>query len=280
VPAKVEWGSGPVRFEMYSDDPEVLQIAQSVFDKWRPDQSAVLAGTWHVSRSDDEFIVDPWEVRDGPPRSKITNAGRAVTVVEYLAMGAIAEKCGHVLAFHAALLSKSGKSIAIVGPSHAGKSTLATGLWRCGWKFQADDMTMSVGRKAIAAPRRVSLRNESRGHIGEDLWSALPSTKGYFETSEGFLFQPMHVDDSYPESFDLSALFFLNRNGAGSEATRLSPVDGAFALLPYTNLSRIQRFPEAFKTVAALMSDVPAFDLPRAPLPQMVEKLQSIVDSL
>ena len=265
---------------MYSDDPEVLREAESVFDKWRPDNKARLAGSWNISRRDDEFVVDPWEIRDGPPRAKVTSVGRAVTIVEYLAIGAIAERCDHVLAFHAALLAKSGKSIAIVGPSHAGKSTLATGLWRCGWKFQADDMAMSVGRKALAAPRRVSLRRESRDHVGKDLWEAMPSTKGYCETPEGFLFQPMHVDDSNPESFDLNAVFFLNRKGAGAEAQKLSPIDGAFALLPYTNLARIQRFPDAFKTVAALMSDVPAFDLPRAPLPQMIEKLQSIVDSL
>ena len=277
---RVEWGSGPVRFEMYSNDPEVVREAEAVFHKWRPDQEAQLAGSWNVSRRDDEYVVDPWEIRDGPPRSRVTNVGRAVTIVEYLAVGAIAEKCDHVLAFHAALLAKSGKSIAFVGPSHAGKSTLATGLWRRGWKFQSDDMAMSVGRKAVAAPRRVSLRSESRDHVGQDLWDAMPSTKGYCQTPEGFLFQPMHVDDSNPESFDLSTVFFLNRNGAGAEVQRLAPVDAAFALLPYTNLARIQRFPDAFKTVAALMSDVPAFDLPRAPLPQMIDTLQSIVDSL
>ncbi len=282
MPEKVEWGSGPVRFEMYSDDAEIIREAQLVFSKWRPDASARLTGTWKVSRRNGEFVVDPrGQLEDGSDPAPATDAGYAVTIVEYLAVGTIVEKCDHVLAFHAALLAKGEKSIVIVGPSHAGKSTLATALWRKGWKFQCDDLTMSVGKKAIAAPRRVSLRRESREHVGEDLWQAVTGTRGYRETADGFLFQPMHVDDSSPGSFDLSAVFFLNRNGAArGKATRLSPVDGAFALLPYTNLSRTRKFPQAFKPVAALMSEVPGFDIPREPLPKMVERVESLVSSL
>jgi hypothetical protein len=75
----------------------------------------------------------------------------------------------------------------------------------------------------------------------------------------------------------LSAVFFLNRRGADArEPRRLSVVDGAFALLPYTNLSRIRKFPDAFPAVAQLMSDVAAFDLPRAPLPQMIESVEKL----
>jgi hypothetical protein len=205
----------------------------------------------------------------------------AVGVVEYAAITTIVEDCQSLLCFHAALLSRNGRSVAIVGPSHAGKSTLATALWKSGWRLQTDDLTMIVGRTAIPGPRRVALRSECRDHIGDELWNLVPSTKGYFKTNVGCLFQPMHIDDSQPEHCDLSALFFLRRNGARETGppSSLSSVQAAFALLPYTNLIRSQSFTEAFRKTAELTSVVRAWDVPRAKIDDMVASVTQLADA-
>jgi hypothetical protein len=275
----VEWGSGPIRFELRSPEKDVIDKANAVFSRWRPDPNARLVGTWNVERKGDEIIVDPRNLlEDGSQPPTLTDPMHAVAVVEYAAIARIVERCDEVLSFHAALLAKNGKSIAIVGPSHAGKSTLATALWKNGWKLQTDDLTMTIGRTALAGPRRVALRTESREHLGDDLWDLVPSTAGYFRTNVGCLFQPMHIDESYPERLELDTTFFLKRNGAPANGSpqRLSSVDAAFALLPYTNLVRTQPFTQAFRAVAELMTSVAGYDLPRAPIAQMVASVEEI----
>src|SRR4029079_11718895 len=107
VSEKVEWGSGPVRFELTSDETEVVKEARTVFAKWKPDADAHLAGEWHVTREGSEYLVHPRaRMEDGSDPPTLTDHRHAVAVVEYSAMARIADKCEHVLAFHAALLAK------------------------------------------------------------------------------------------------------------------------------------------------------------------------------
>ena len=275
----IRWGSGPVAFELETSDADVLDRAHRVFGRWRPDDDAVTHGRWTAHRESDEFVVTPRRPpEEGREHDTIRDAGHAVAVVEYHAIAQIVDTCDHILAFHAALLSKNGHSIALVGPSHSGKSTLATGLWQSGWRFHCDDLTMIVNGKAVAGPRRVALRKESRPHIGDDLWNRVPTTDGYFKTSVGCLFQPMHLDGSTPERVDLTAVFFMKRNGAPTDkpSNRLDAAHAAMALLPYTNLVRTRPFPEAMASVASLMSQASAWDLPRRPLPEMIATVESL----
>jgi hypothetical protein len=115
--------------------------------------------------------------------------------------------------------------------------------------------------------------------LDEKLWSRLSETQGYFKHEHGWLFQPMYIDGGEPGSVDLDALFFLNRNGAATDtpSQRLSPAHAAMSLLPYTNLVRTQSFPRAFPPVAELMSRTPAWDLARAPLPEMIATVNRLL---
>ena len=260
----------------------MLDAAHSVFSRWTPDADATLAGTWSVTRNGSTIHVDPRRpMPDGSEPPVITDPMHAVGVVEYAAIAAIVEQCDTVLSFHAALLSRNDRSIAIVGQSHSGKSTLATALWQSGWKLQTDDLTMVRGRTAIPGPRRVALRTECRDHVGDDLWESVPRTKGYLKTGVGCLFHPMDLDDSHPQQLDLAALFFLKRRGAPSlsEPAELSKIDAAFALLPYTNLIRSRPFIEAFRTTSELTSAVRAWDLPRAPIHEMVAHVARLTEA-
>jgi hypothetical protein len=218
---------------------------------------------------------------DGSEPPVLTDPMHAVSVVEYAAINAIVEECHSVLSFHAALLSRNGRSIAVVGQSHSGKSTLATALWTSGWKLQTDDLTMVRGSTAIAGPRRVALRNECRDQVGDELWESVPRTTGYSRTSVGCLFQPIHIDGSHPQELELASLFFLKRNGAPplEAPAPLSHIDAAFALLPYTNLIRSRSFMEAFRATSELTSKVQAWDLPRAPIAEMVSNVTRLTDA-
>ena len=268
------WGSGPVAFELRSPDEDILDEARRVFSPWQPSADASVLESYDAQWTDDGIVVKPRPpLPDGSKHKKITDVGHAVAVVEYAAIWQIVETCGDLLSFHAALLHRDGKSVAIVGPSHAGKSTLAAGLWQSGWTFLCDDLTIVAGgRSAVPGPRRVSLRHECRPLLGEALWDTITDTKGYFKHEYGWLFQPRHIDGDTPAKVELSAIFFLKRNGAaaGAKAERLTAAHAALALLPYTNLVRRRSFTSALAPVAELMSETPAWDLPRAELPTMV----------
>jgi len=277
----VRWGSGPVAFELRSPDDDILDEARRVFGPWRPSANADLLESYDAQWTDDGIAVNPRPpLPDGSKHSKIMDVEHAVAVVEYAAIWQIVAACNDLLSFHAALLHRAGKSVAIVGPSHSGKSTLAAGLWQSGWEFLCDDLTIvAAGRTAIPGPRRVSLRHESRPLLGEALWNSIADTEGYYKHQYGWLFQPMHVDGGEPKNVDLSAIFFLKRNGApgGTAAERLTPAHAALALLPYTNLVRTRSFPCALAPVAELMAETPAWDLPRAELSRMVAAVNRLV---
>jgi hypothetical protein len=278
----VYWGSGPLAFELRSPDSDILEGARLVFDAWRPAVDAQLVERFSARWANDEIVVEPRAPRPaGDEREfpKISTVEHAVTVVEYAAINQIVTACDHVLCFHAALLHQDGRSAAIVGPSHSGKSTLAAGLWQSGWDLLCDDLVIVAGRKAIPGPRRVSLRYESRPVLGERLWTRFIKAQGSSKHQNAWLFQPRNIDGGKPTSVDLDALFFLKRNGASADtrAQKLSPAHAAMSLLPYTNLVRTQPFPAAFAPVAELMSKTKAWDLARAPLPEMIATVNRLV---
>ncbi len=275
----IRWGNGPVAFELRSPDSDIIEAAERVFGRWTPRADAQVHGRWRAQWSEDAILLDPrHESDDGSALPPLLGAAHAVAEVEYAAMWRIVDSCNHLLCFHSALLSKNGKSVAIVGPSHAGKSTLATGLWQRGWRFHCDDLTMIVDGKALAGPRRVALRSECRTHVGDELWARVPKSDAYFKSMAGCLFQPMHIDDTFPESVDLSAMIFLKRNGAVTDGPprRLVSAHAAVALLPYTNIVRTRQFSSALVPVADLMAGLPAWDLPRAPLSEMISSVEHI----
>ncbi len=275
----IRWGAGPVAFELRTSDPEVVHYANRAFRKWEP-ETADLLETFTVSRNGDELTVDPLpEMPDGE-QPNVRHAAHAVAVVEYAAVATIFERRNDLLTFHAALLSNEGRAVALVGPSCAGKSTLSTALWHAGWHFHCDDLTMIKGRGVWPAPRRVGLRKESRALLGEPLWNKIVTADSYVPSDRGALFQPLDLDPRTPETRELAGIFLLNRMDADPEAigpTRLNPAHAAMAILPYSNLIRKLPFEEAFGPVAELMSRVPAWDLPRAPLDEMVETVNRLV---
>ncbi len=276
----IRWGAGPVTFELRSSDPEGVDHARRAFRVWQPETEDVL-GSWTVSRQGEEITVDPRpEMPEGVEEQTVRTAVHAVATVEYAAVAKIFEHCNDVLTFHAALLSKEGRAVTIVGPSCAGKSTLSTALWRDGWHFHCDDLTMVRDLDVWPAPRRVGLRTESRELLGESLWNRIVDSDSYVPTDRGALFQPQELEPRASENKKLAGILFLSRIGAAEDATaptRLLPAHAAMAIFPYSNLARRFGFSEAFRPVGELMARVPAWDLPRAPLAEMVKSVNQLV---
>ena len=277
---RVRWGAGPVAFELRSSDADVVRHAKRAFGAWQPETEELL-GTWTVSRNGDQIEIDPApDPPDGLEEYRPRHPAHAVAMVEYAAVARIFEHCSDILTFHAALLSNRGRAVALVGPSCAGKSTLATALWNAGWHFHCDDLTMVRGRSVWPAPRRVGLRTESRVLLGEALWQKILSTDSYFPTDRGALFQPLELDSPTSGATELAGIFFLSRLGFDQKDTAptgLLPAHATMAILPYSNLIRRLSFSDALRPVGELMSRVPAWDLPRAPLEEMVQSVNRLV---
>jgi hypothetical protein len=80
----------------------------------------------------------------------------------------------------------------------------------------------------------------------------------------------------------LTAIVFLARLNATAEPAalqRLAPVDGALALLPYSNLRKTS-FPAALSRLAPLAETVPIYDLGRGPLDAMIARLNRLMDDV
>ena len=201
---------------------------------------------------------------------------KVVQVTEFQAIFDLVSRHPHVLTLHAALLGRDGRGVLVVGPQESGKSTLATALWRQGWSLLCDDVAVinAAGVSAEAAPRRVSLRSGSRPLLGEELWQRIESTPSFMPTAEGCLFHPAEIDG--PPTVRqprLVAVVFLARRGVQvgpAEWRSINPAEALLSLAPYSNVVRQGGMAEALERLQPLANHVPAFDLGRGPLEDMI----------
>lgn len=190
--------------------------------------------------------------------------------------------CSVAIAFHAALLTRHENGIVIIGPSFAGKSTLATALWTHGWTLLSDDVAF-VDSNGGAHPdgRRVSLRHGSRDLVGAYTWHRVKSAPSTTETAEGLLFHPHELRESHHDrSTRVAAFFFLSRRGVvtGPACTApINPAESALALLPYAMNVRDLPFLIAVRTLAPLAESIPSYDIGRGDLPAMVEAVEKAI---
>ena len=186
---------------------------------------------------------------------------------------------------HAALVSKDGRGVVIVGPNYAGKSTLATALWCRGWSLLCDDIVFlkSATLRASPAQRRVQLRETSRELVGEAVWKAVQGTPSCSPTDEGLLFHPHEVrGDKPPNDTALKAIVFLERRGiqvGPAEGRAINPARAAVALFPYAFNLRDKPFIDGMRVIAPITAAVPSYDLGRGDLSSMVSAVEEAIDA-
>jgi hypothetical protein len=77
----------------------------------------------------------------------------------------------------------------------------------------------------------------------------------------------------------LTAIVFLTRRGgssSGAPPQPLAPAHALLALVPYTNLRAGIPLGKAIRTLAPLLDRVPAFDIGRGPLAEMVAGVEAL----
>ena len=278
---RVRWGQGPVDFELESRDEAVISHAREVFKPWRPAESRRVACRWRITAHEGRFDVHVLDAADVESQQQTASSVEgAVCIVEFAAIARFIECDEQILCIHSALLSRDGHGVAIVGPSLAGKTTLACALWQKGWSFHCDDAIMIRDGLAYPSPRRVSLRSGSRALVGDSLWNRSMATPSFATTPKGCLFHPQEVtgSSSKADSIELDAIVFLARRGApvSGPPTRLSNAETAMALWPYTNLRTRLPFNEVIERLVVVAARAPGFDVARANLDDMTEQIENL----
>lgn len=280
----MRWTAGAVGFELVSTDPAVMERARVVFGPWRngvsgarPPKARFLVeceapdagGGWRVIMEEsDATTVDTIDL--------------ALAAVEYRSIVKLLDPESGVVALHAALLSRAGRGVLLVGPKEAGKSTLACALWRAGWRFHSDDSAvLEESTHARGVPRRVSLRPTSRELLGAALWERIASLPATTRTAAGgVLFHPCEMSrDDHQDRVEVAAVIFLARLGSTTLAGQIEALDAARALLalwPYCH-ARDAGIGAAIQSLQPLADGVPMFDLGRGELATMVERIETVV---
>jgi hypothetical protein len=271
----VRWTRPPIAVELRTSDATVLDRAASVFGPWR--------GEGDVTRTC-RHSVEPvanatrqWRVSSdaGAYLRVFDDVDKAVMAVEYASVASLVESPSAALCVHGALVARGGQGVLFVGRGEAGKSTLACALWRGGWSLLCDDtVVLDAGAaRAIAIPRRVSLRHTGYDLAGPDLMARIRASASYCVTEKGLIFHPDEVDGiARVDSVRLAAGFFLDRRGNAAGRAEVLPIDPALAvvaLLPHTN-ARSGDIGDSLKRLAPLAGAVPFFDLGRGQLDAMV----------
>ena len=279
----LRWSAGSFPFELVSPHPEVLDRARVVFGPWLNGSSAAdpaPRARFRVEREDE--AGRRWRViADGQEPAVAESLDLALATVEYGAIARLHEPGSGVLSIHAALLSRGGVGILLVGPKESGKSTLACALWRSGWRLHSDDNALiGEGARARGIPRRVSLRRTSRHLLGPELWERILRLPGTTRTRFGLLFHPSEADPEVtPLEVTVSAIAFLARRGANAGPGRIEALDagrGLLALAPYSN-RRQAGIGHALEALQPLADRAPAVDLGRGPLEEMVARVEEII---
>lgn len=274
-------------FELKSSDKKLLETARRVFVAESPEASDIPTRSWTIERAS-QSEPETWNVSGSsemssmlPVRAKSRDV--ALLHVELDALEFLLNNSPDAITVHAALLSKNGRGIVIVGPSFAGKSTLAIALWRNGWSLMCDDMVFIDTALGIAspAPRRVSLRHGSRDLVGDLAWNEISETPSCIKTEKGLFFHPHEVPDIQKErTTSLSAIFFLARLDSTvghAEVRAINPARGALSLLAYAFNARSQPFVEGLRWITPLLDKIPAYDLGRGDLQSMVNGIEATV---
>jgi hypothetical protein len=282
--ARISWGAGSRAFELRSVDTEVLERASVVFRPWAIHGSGTPIA-WEVTRSSEGFVLTRAAPGTSVPQRLMSRRGAAhvVSVVESSAVLALADE-PDVLSFHAALVGRGDRGVLILGPNEAGKSTLACALWQRGFTFLGDDVAVlnEDNRAAGSAPRRVSLRDQSRTLLGEQVWADVLAAPSAERTADGYLFHPDEVDGRLrPASVRVMVCVFLARRSivtAAGEMRRVPPNETVLSLLPYSSLAGRGDVGQAIARIATLSTHVAMYDLGRGPLDDMAAAVERMVE--
>lgn len=166
--------------------------------------------------------------------------------------------------FHASAVEVSGGAVAVIGPSGAGKTSLASQLVLQGARFVTDDVLAlhHDGANVMAHPGAgvISIRDEERAVIPSEDWSRLGAELGH--SGKTYLEVPR-----LSEPVRLRALYFLRRESRDYEIQPLEAPDPRL-LLGNTFIEGIQtpaRLSNQLAICSHLAREVPMYSVAVTP---------------
>jgi hypothetical protein len=140
--------------------------------------------------------------------------------------------------FHGATVGFAGRRLALVGPSGAGKTTLAIGLLARGGTVEGDESFLTDGADVVAVTRRFHVKPESLPVLPEAPWlAAVPPTS------------PENLRMVDPTEHGLP---WVLRSGPLDHLVLVRPTDGASSIEPAVATAAVQELiGQAFPLVEA-----------------------------
>lgn len=194
-------------------------------------------------------------IRDGRPSEQAVSTGLALVGVLDMLNAAVAEHWSRDhLALHAGVIERGGRSLALVGHSGAGKTTLTAAAVQAGWSFLGDEVGLIDSRfVAHAYHRPLGLRRGGRALLG------LPvSTDPWHLAVQP---EPASRLGTLVRQAPLAAVVFLERSSASpTEPTVMSPA-AALADLLNNVLGTDGVEVKVFRRLERLVREVPVLRL-------------------
>ena len=125
-----------------SDRLRDLRAPQTPVRNDNGDNGAALT-VFRIARRGPSWHDHPWGVwRDGEPCETVVSDDYIVAYVLWEVTRLVLERAAPLVPVHAAAVARDGRALLLVGPSHAGKSTLSASLTRAGWEFLTDEVAL------------------------------------------------------------------------------------------------------------------------------------------
>ncbi len=162
---------------VHSDDAALLALVEALYAPTRTDrpaEHALFLGRARVGRGNGYFAA-----ADGGVLVRTPAPGVAFRHLVYEANQMAIDATTTPVRLHAGAVGRAGRSVALVGPMGAGKSTLAAGLVRRGWDYLTDEVVaIDAAGRARPYAKPCSL-GEAPAALALDRWTPPVRSAGY-----------------------------------------------------------------------------------------------------
>lgn len=269
------------RFVIESDEQELLaELDQRLCDLRNkptagPFDLATVPVVFRIERTGPNWMSHPWAVwRDGEPCELTLTDDYIVPYVVWEVTRIVLESATFpVVPMHAAALVRNGHAIALIGPSHSGKSTLAGWLAKSGWGFLTDEVSLldTAPDQPVVHPfwRPIGVRRP--GPLDEVIDEPGVETEVLVPASQlGPLAEPAPL---------VALVCPTYTPGAEVSLEPLSPA-AALTLIADQLPSLGRDGPDVFHALAVIVDSVPAFSMAFDDLDTATARLEELIDDL
>jgi len=240
--------------------------------RFDPDADPIV---FEIALTGPSWMSHPWAVwRDGEPcELTLTNDYIVPYVLWEVTRVALEDAAFPIVPMHAAGLVRNGRALALIGPSHSGKSTLAGWLTKSGWGFLTDEVSLldSAAEQPVIHPfpRPIGVRRP--GPLDE-----------YIDEpgSESEVLVPATVLGELASPAPLVALVCPTYEAGSTGTLEALSAASALALIADQLPSLGRDGAQVFHALARVVEKIPAFSLMVDDLDTATRQLAQLVDGL